>query len=312
MKKGNGPSRRNRNGFSSRGAARGVPAGAIQRKRISPNRRNGFAGGSRPYDYSFYESEPATLEYLARLFARHSFSVSSDQLERFWILYDLLRRRNAELDLTRIMGIEATVLKHFVDSALILRWFEPVGPVLDIGTGPGFPALPLAIMRPDIRYLLAESRAKRIGFLREAVTALKLGNADIFPQSVREDSPLGEEFGVPVGDVVTRALEPIRATLERILPVIRPGRQAAFLKGPDCGAEVADALAAFSGVYELAGDDEYLLPGTDHRRRLPRFRRLPLANRSRSDSDLALARCRQWQERYAGGSRKEDGFQKNT
>ena len=279
MKKRNGPSRRNRSGFSSRGGARGVPAGGKRLKQLGPNRRFGFAGGSRPYDYSFYESEPATPEYLARLFARHAFSAAPEQLERFWILYDLLRRRNAELDLTRIMGIEATVLKHFVDSALILRWFEPIGPVLDIGTGPGFPGLPLAIMRPDICYLLAESRAKRIGFLREAVTALNLGNVGIFPRSVREDSPLGEEFGVPVGDVVTRALEPIRVTLERILPVIRPGRQAVFLKGPDCGTEVAGALAAFPGVYELAGDDEYVLPGTDQRRRLPRFRRLPLAKR---------------------------------
>jgi 16S rRNA (guanine527-N7)-methyltransferase len=269
MKKGGGPFRRNR----------GAPAGGKQREWISLNRRSGFAGGARPYDYSFYESEPATPEYLARLFARHAVSAAPEQLERFWILYDLLRRRNAELDLTRIMGIEATVLKHFVDSAVILRWFEPVGPVLDIGTGPGFPGLPLAIMRPGVRYLLAESRAKRVGFLREAVAALNLVNVDIFPRTVREDSPLGEEFGIPVGDVVTRALEPIRTTLERILPAIRPGRQAVFLKGPDCGGEVAGALAAFPGVYELAGDEEYVLPGTNQRRRLPRFRRLPLAKR---------------------------------
>ena len=213
---------------------------------------------------------------MARLFARHSFPVSQEQLERFWILYDMLRRRNARLDLTRIMGIEATVLKHFVDSGIILRWFEPAGPALDIGSGPGFPGLPLAILRPSCRFVLAESRAKRVEFLREAIAGIGLGNVEIFPRSVREDSPLGDEHGHPVGDIVTRAFESVAGTLERVLPFIVPGRRAVFLKGPDCGGEVSEAARMFAGVYELADDVGYVLPGTDQRRRLVVFRKLPL------------------------------------
>lgn len=267
--------------FASHGAARGRrDAGRSARAEgdnVSPNRRHGFSDGKRPYDYAAYESEPATPEYMSRLFRRHDFPVDERQLGRFWRYYDLLRRHNARLDLTRIMGIEATVLKHFVDSALILRWYEPEGPVLDIGSGPGFPGVPLAIMRPKTRFILAESRGKRVGFLEEVTGELALDNVDIFAKSVREDSPLGADHGRPVGDVVTRALETMPPTLERVLPFLEPGRSVAFLKGPDSDDEVAEALSRFAGVYELAGDVGYVLPGTDQARRLVRFRRLAWA-----------------------------------
>ncbi|MCC8190694.1 MAG: 16S rRNA (guanine(527)-N(7))-methyltransferase RsmG [Planctomycetes bacterium] len=275
------------NRFASNGAARGGrrqegSSRGHDRKtdtrvnRITPNRRHGFAGGERPYDYAQYEAEPATPEYMSRLFARHSFAVTREQLDRFWIYYDLLRRHNASLDLTRIMGIEATVLKHFVDSAIILQWFTPQGPVLDIGSGPGFPGLPLAIMRPDCSFLLAESRGKRVGFLEEVVAALKLENVEIYPRSVREDSPLGDDNGRPVGDVVTRALETIPPTLERVRPIIRPGARAVFMKGPGCDEEVATARDLFAGAYALENDVHYHLPGTDQGRRLVIFKKLPV------------------------------------
>ncbi len=261
--------------FTSQGAARGgrghdakSPPRRAAPAKITPNRQTGFAGGDRPYDYSRYESEPATPEYMARLFASHDFPVDKRQLDRFWKFYDLLRQHNASLDLTRIMGIEATVLKHFIDSAIILRWFKPAGPVLDIGSGPGFPGVPLAIMRPDLHFILAESRGKRVGFLEKVAAGLDLRNVEIFPRSVREDSPLGDDYGKPVAEVVTRALETIAPTLERILPIIRPGGRVAFLKGPGCEAETADALAKFPGIYELENDVNYTLPQTDQSRRL--------------------------------------------
>ncbi len=268
--------------FASRGASRGHrgrPEGTrpgpreAGREHITANRKNGFAGGERPYDYSHYESEPATKEYMSRLFQRHAFAVTPEQLERFWRYYLLLREHNARLDLTRIMGIEATVLKHFIDSAVILDHVKLTGPVLDIGSGPGFPGVPLAVMRPDIAFILAESRGKRVGFLEDVVRDLGLKNVDIFPKSVREDSSLGDDYGRPVGDVVTRALETIPPTLERILPILRPGGQAVFLKGPGVDDEVAAAGQAFAGAYRLTKDVGYMLPGTDQARRLVVFTR---------------------------------------
>jgi 16S rRNA (guanine527-N7)-methyltransferase len=282
------PSRPGKKQFSSTGASRGHRPGAAKNAKpqkpaphaqprheapVTANRKHGFAGGERPYDYAFYESEPATPEYMKRLFAKHNFEVTDGQLKKFWLYYDLLRTHNASLDLTRIMGIEATVLKHFIDSAIILKWLDPVGPVLDIGSGPGFPGVPLAIMRPDVKFILGESRGKRVGFLEEVIKTLKLANTTIFPKSVREDSPLGTENGTPVGDIVTRALETIAPTLERVLPFIEPGRRVAFMKGPGCDEEIANAQSLFAPAYKLTGDDLYVLPGTDQGRRLVVFTR---------------------------------------
>lgn len=277
------PSRGGKKNFTSHGAARGHrgnsaaapgPRRPQDEKKITANRKRGFAGGERPYDYAFYESEPATPEYMARLFAGNSFPVDDKQLHLFWLYYDLLRQHNASLDLTRIMGIEATVLKHFVDSAIILRWYNPVGPVLDIGSGPGFPGVPLAIMRPDVQFILGESRGKRVGFLEEVIKVLKLKNATVFPKSVREDSPLGDDYGKPVGDVVTRALETIPPTLERILPFLNDGRKVVFMKGPGCDAEIEEANASFGTVFRLVDDRQYVLPGTDQGRRLVIYERM--------------------------------------
>ncbi|MCL2000284.1 MAG: 16S rRNA (guanine(527)-N(7))-methyltransferase RsmG [Planctomycetes bacterium] len=266
--------RREKMDFPSRGAARGGRRGQPDGHRlITPNRERGFSRGERSYDYAHYESEPATPEYMEKLFIRHSFPVTREQLRAFWRYYDLLRRYNASLSLTRIMGIEATVLKHFIDSVIIQRWFQPGGPVLDIGSGPGFPGLPMAIMRPDLLFILAESRAKRVRFLEMTISSLGLENVEVFPRSVREDSPLGDEQGRPVGDVVTRALEPIPLTLERILSFIRPGARAVFLKGPGCDAEVAAARENYPGIYELVDDIGYQLPGTGQKRRLVLFRK---------------------------------------
>ncbi|MDR3210783.1 MAG: 16S rRNA (guanine(527)-N(7))-methyltransferase RsmG [Planctomycetota bacterium] len=267
--------RQGKAGFASQGASRGNhPSPPLaEKQRITPNRQHGFSQGERPYDYSFYESEPASPEYMARLFTRHDFNLTPPQLELFWRFYLLLRQHNASLDLTRIMGIEATVLKHFVDSAIITRWLDLAGPVLDIGSGPGFPGIPLAIMRPDLAFILAESRGKRVGFLEEVVKSLELANVELFPRSVREDSPLGVDCGRPVFDMVTRALEDMGKTLRRVVPFAAPGARIAFLKGPGSEAELSATREAFATSYSLSLDHSYCLPGTDQRRRLLVFTR---------------------------------------
>lgn len=269
---------------ASRGASRGHLGGAVAAKKkvaqkvrparpepqpqsISTNREHGFGGGKRPYDYSFYEKEPATPEYLARLFASYQYEVSPRELDAYWKYYCLLRDRNAELDLTRIMGIEATVLKHFIDCAIVADLAPLSGPLLDIGSGPGFPGAPIAIRRPDLHVILAESRGKRVRFLEELKETLGLDNVEIYPRSVREDSKIAAR------SIVTRAVEIIPATLQRVCPFLAPGGEVLFMKGPGCGQEVTDAQQQFKGVYKMTGDIRYDLPGTDQKRRLVIFAR---------------------------------------
>lgn len=260
---------------ASRGHLSGVP-GSAKKKRppkaaaqtpISQNRKSGFGGGKRPYDYAFYEKEEATPEYMARLFAERDYTVSDRELEQYWIYYKLLREKNAELDLTRIMGIEATVLKHFIDCSIVADMVELEGPLLDIGSGPGFPGAPIAIRRPDLPVILAESRGKRVRFLELVKKELKLDNVEIYGRSVREDS------GLESMSIVTRAVEIIPATLKRVQPFVRPGGKVIFMKGPSCGQEITDGQQHFKGIYKMTQDLKYDLPQTKQNRRLVVFTR---------------------------------------
>ncbi len=227
--------------------------------------RRGGPGGERPSDYASYEREPATPEYMARLFAGHGFAVDPRELAAFWRYYELLRARNGALELTRIVGIEATVLKHFIDSAIVAGLTELAAPLVDIGSGPGFPGVPLAIRRPDLKIVLAESRGKRVRFLEEVKGELGLANVEIFPRSVREDSPL------QAGGVITRALEVIPATLERVKHLLSPGGTVIFMKGPNCGGEITQAQQELKGVYKMTQDLRYDLAGSGQQRRLVVF-----------------------------------------
>lgn len=255
-----------KNGGASRGhLSAGSGAGRPGKKPRTTRKRS--PAGSRRHNFDAYELEPATPQYLARLFARHEYIVSSAELERFWKYYCLLRRWNQELDLTHILGIEATVLKHFIDSALVADLTELPGPALDLGSGAGFPGAVIAIRRPQLPVILAESRGKRAGFLARVQQELGLVNVTIHDRFIREDS------AITAGCVITRALEAIPATLGRVRRLLPAGGRAVFMKGPNCGAEVTRAQQDFKGVYKMIMDRRYTLPQTRQRRRLVVFER---------------------------------------
>jgi 16S rRNA (guanine527-N7)-methyltransferase len=204
---------------------------------------------------------------MGRLFAEHGVAVRPEELERYWRYYELLKQHNRHLELTRIIGIEATVLKHFIDCLLVADMVELRGPVLDIGSGPGFPGAPIAIRRPELPVILAESRGKRVRFLESLVRELGLENATVHGRSVTAESDLA------AGSVVTRALEVIPATLARVKDLVPPGGLCVLMKGPNCGQEITDAQETFRGVWTMREDHRYTLPETSQHRRLVVFER---------------------------------------
>lgn len=102
--------------------------------------------------------------------------VSPAQAEQFQIYLDLLLERNTVMNLTAITDPEEAVIKHFVDSLTLLKALEikKNAKVIDVGTGAGFPGIPLKIMRPDIELTLLDSLNKRLVFLREVCGAIAL------------------------------------------------------------------------------------------------------------------------------------------
>ncbi|HZW34909.1 MAG TPA: 16S rRNA (guanine(527)-N(7))-methyltransferase RsmG [Isosphaeraceae bacterium] len=190
------------------------------------------------------------------------------QIGLLWRYHQMLRAANAQLNLTRIHNFENMVLKHYVDSLLVLRFVELPSPLLDLGTGPGLPGIPLKIARPQVRMILAEPRGARAAFLRQVRGELNLPDVEVYPHTVGPNDP-GRVAGV-----ISRAVGSIPETLERVASCLEPGGRMIFMKGPACDDEVAEARQAQSGLFRLAADHAYEIPGTTHRRRLVLFERL--------------------------------------
>ena len=98
--------------------------------------------------------------------------LTPEQTDLLWRYHQLLRSANARLNLTRIHNFENMVLKHYADSLLVLKFGELPSPLIDMGSGPGLPGIPLAIARPSTRMILAEPRGGRAEFLNDVITQL--------------------------------------------------------------------------------------------------------------------------------------------
>lgn len=209
---------------------------------------------------------PGTAE-LAKIVDRCSIHLSDIQISQLWTYHQLLRQFNPDLNLTRIHNFTNMVLKLYVDSILPGMLIELPSPLLDLGTGPGMPGIPLKIANPGIELLLAESRRNRISFLETVLLRLKLEKIHVVGEGITED------FERPVAGVITRAVENMTSTLHRVHGCLDRGGLAIFMKGPRCDAEILEVQARLSHEFELVEDRHYRIPDTPHQRRLVVFRR---------------------------------------
>lgn len=190
------------------------------------------------------------------------------QLRQLWDYHSLLRERNVELNLTRVHHFVSMVHKLYADSMLPADLLELPSPLLDLGTGPGMPGIPLKIYRPALELVLAETRGHRVEFLEQAIERLKLEGIRVVAGRVTA------RFEEPVAGVITRAVETIEKTLERVAGCLAAEGLAVFMKGPHCDEEIARAAERFAGGYALVSDRPYQIPHTRHARRLVVYRRL--------------------------------------
>jgi 16S rRNA (guanine(527)-N(7))-methyltransferase RsmG len=211
----------------------------------------------------------ASLERMQALLERSSIRLNRGQLEQLWRFDQLLRQRNGDRDLTRLIEFESVVVKHYVDSMYVGLLTELPSPLCDVGTGAGFPGIPLKIRYPHLQLVLAEQRPRRVAFLNEAISSLRLAHVDTFKQRV-----VSRSLTSPMRGVITRALEPIQKTLLRTSGCTRKGSRIIFMKGPNVDAELESARHEFRDEYRLIMDRAYSLPNTPHARRLIVLERL--------------------------------------
>ncbi len=207
------------------------------------------------------------ISLMNEIFRGSGFELTPRQLDQFGAYYDLLVENNETLDLTRITSFEDIVVKHFIDSLYFTEFIELPSPIIDIGSGAGFPGIPLKIYLPRLRTILSEPRKKRAAFLEGTARALRLGDIEVYPHMVTERSFFTVE------GVITRALESVDETLSRVNHFLPRGGRVIFMKGPEADRDLDTVTPGNREAYSLETDRRYRLPNTSYERRLIVYRK---------------------------------------
>ena len=157
---------------------------------------------------------------LAEKFKEFSYNLSEKQAKNFFEYYNLLVEWNEKFNLTAITDFDEVIVKHFVDSLAGVNLIKEKAKVLDIGAGAGFPSMPLKIYREDISLTMLDSLNKRITFLNEVISKLKLKNA-VAVHSRAED--YAKENREKFDCVVARAVARLSTLSEYCLPFVKVG-----------------------------------------------------------------------------------------
>ncbi len=214
-------------------------------------------------------------EILKRGAAELGIELNDAMLERFERFYGLLIAGNERVNLTAITDPDEVAVRHFLDSLIPEAFPEaserlgaPGARLIDVGTGAGFPGIPLAIVYPELKVTLVDSLNKRVDFLRDTACELPLDGADV--RSGRaEDLAKDEQYRETFDITVSRAVAGLPVLCEYCLPFVRTGGIFIAYKGPDADGELESAENAIS---VLGGGSvrtkPCVIPGTDIRRTL--------------------------------------------
>ena len=197
------------------------------------------------------------------------------QLEQFSMYFDLLIETNKVMNLTAITEPEEVAVKHIIDS--LLAFDEKIFPgklLADVGTGAGFPGIPLKIYCPELKVVLLDSLAKRLKFLEAVIE--QLGLQDISCVHLRaEDAGQNKDHREKYDLVTARAVARLSVLSEYCLPLVKVGGYFIAMKGSKFKEEISEGLTAV-GILggEIISAEEVKLPGLDDGRAIIRIRKI--------------------------------------
>ena len=193
---------------------------------------------------------------------------TEEQLEQFYKYMNLLIEWNEKINLTAIIEAKEIILKHFIDSLTIIKYMEPNKTLIDIGTGAGFPGIPVKILRKDLKITLLDSLNKRIKFLNEVIEKLSLKNITTTHARIEEYAK-NKEYREKFDIATSRAVANLTTLTEYMLPMVKVKGKAICMKGADVDEEM---LKSKNSIKILGGKiykvEEFKLPKSEYKRNL--------------------------------------------
>ncbi|MBO5141867.1 MAG: 16S rRNA (guanine(527)-N(7))-methyltransferase RsmG [Clostridia bacterium] len=194
-------------------------------------------------------------------------NLSDEKLEKFFQYKEMLKEWNEKINLTAIIEDEEIILKHFIDSLTIEKYIGEKVSLIDVGTGAGFPGIPLKIVRNDLKVTLMDSLNKRLIFLDNVCKNLELNDIKTVhgrAEDIGKDIKYREKFDI----ATARAVANMSVLLEYCLPFVKVGGLFICMKGNNIEEvdEAEKALIKLGGKIEKI--EKMYLPGTDIERNI--------------------------------------------
>ena len=210
------------------------------------------------------------IDLLISRAAQANLALSREQAEKFQAYHRMLTEANARFNLTRVDDdpVEA-IDRNYLDCILPIAggWFAGAARAVDVGSGAGFPGVPLAICLPETHFILMDSLGKRVEFLSDVIVALQLNAEAVHLRA--EDGARRPDYREGFDIAVARAVAPMNLLAEYLLPLVRVGGRMLAYKGPALAEELAqaqNALNTMGGSVEC--EAPVSLPGRDWDHRL--------------------------------------------
>lgn len=174
---------------------------------------------------------------------RNNINIDGNKIELFYNYMKEILEWNDKINLTAIKNEEEFIVKHFIDSLTVSKYIDDNKRVIDIGTGAGFPGIPIKISNPTIEITLIDSINKKLNVIREINKKLELEKIDII-HTRAEDLANKEEYREKFDIATTRAVSNLNTILEYMLPFIKVGGKAICMKGPGYKEELEQSKRA--------------------------------------------------------------------
>lgn len=211
-------------------------------------------------------------EILKKATSEIGINLNDTQLDKFQKYYEILIERNKVMNLTAITEVNDVVTKHFVDSISLINYFDLNNKkIIDVGTGAGFPGIPLAIILENTEFTLMDSLNKRINFLNDVIELCELNNVTTI-HSRAEDLGRNVEYREKFDICVSRAVANLSTLLEYCIPFVKVGGSFISYKSGDVDEEIVASKSSQDKLSCIIDKKiSFTLNGTDMSRSFVKF-----------------------------------------